>query len=35
VLPIVAQAVQERVTETLENVCELRTAVDVSVEELE
>lgn len=35
VLPVVAQAVQERVTETLENACELRPAVDVSVEELE
>jgi uncharacterized alkaline shock family protein YloU len=35
VLPVVAQAVQERVTETLLNACELRPAVDVSVEELE
>jgi uncharacterized alkaline shock family protein YloU len=35
VLPVVAQAVQERVTETLHSTCELRPAVDVSVEELE
>ena len=34
VLPVVAQAVQERVAETLRTACELRAAVDVSVEEL-
>jgi uncharacterized alkaline shock family protein YloU len=35
VLPVVAHTVQERVTETLLNACELQPAVDVSVEELE
>jgi uncharacterized alkaline shock family protein YloU len=35
VLPAAAEAVQRRVVETLRIACELRPAVDVSVEELE
>lgn len=35
VLPAVAEAVQQRVAETLRSACELEPAVDVSVEELE